>query len=155
MSDELDVLMAAAAEAGEDIGDEELDIDLSEAVDISPFAAKGVNIEVVKAVAKLSSAGNKYIKMQIRVFEGDFEKRVIFDNVNLKGAGAGFGRQTLDALGAGIDWAAPKVKASKLIGLKATVDCVIESQEGYNDKTVVKNWRPYKSADTAAAAEVK
>jgi ribosomal protein S28E/S33 len=155
MSDELDALMERAAAEGEDIGDDELEIDLSEAVDVSPFAAKGVPVEVVKSLVKTSAAGNKYIKLQLRVFEGEYTKRVIFENVNLKGTGAGFGRQTLDALGAGIDWDAPRVKPQALVGLKGLVDTVVTSQEGYSDKTECKNWRPYASAAAEDAASLK
>lgn len=155
MSEELDALMERAATEGEEVGDDELDIDLSEAVDISPFASKGVPVEVVKVLVKTSAAGNKYIKLQLRVFEGEYEKRVIFENVNLKGTGAGFGRQTLDALGADINWDAPRIKPQSLVGLKATIDTVVTSQEGYSDKTEAKNWRSFVSAATEAAASLK
>jgi hypothetical protein len=155
VSEELEALMNKAAQEGDDIGEDELEIDLSEAVDLSPFASKGTPVEVVKTLVKTSAAGNKYIKLQLRVFEGEHEGRVIFENVNLKGTGAGFGRQTLDALGAGIDWDAPRVKPQSLVGLKASIDTVVTSQEGYSDKTEAKNWKPYVSAAAEEAASLK
>jgi hypothetical protein len=148
----LDELTRQAAEEGADIGDEELEIDLSDAVDLSPFAGKDVPVEVVKAVKtpSKSTPGNTYIKLHLRVFEGEFKGRYIFDNVNLKGKGAGFARSSLDALGAGIDWDAPRIRPSKLVGLRALVKTAIDVQEDYADKTVVKGWKPYRS-DSASA----
>jgi hypothetical protein len=143
---ELDALMAAAAEEGDAVGeddDDELDIDLSEAEDFSPFKAK-VPVEIVGTKVKVANdSKNKYIELKLRVFEGDYEGRILWRNLPLKGKGSGFTRDILTAFGAGIDWDAPKIVPSALLGLQAYTQAAPDKREEYKHKVVTGTFSAY------------
>lgn len=155
MSDDLDELMRQAAEDGADIGDDELEIDLSEAETFEPFTAK-VPVEIIAVQLKTGKeSGKPYLELKLRVFEGEFAKRILWTNVNLTGKGAGIGYDTLAAFGYSLDREKPKVKRSALIGLKAVASCAPDKREEYSHKVVVGKITTYTSADEEDAADLK
>ena len=161
MSEELDALMAKAAEEGEDIGDDEVEIDLSEAETFEPFTAK-VPVEIVaRALKHGKDSGKPYLELKVRVFEGEFEKRVLWTNINLTGKGAGFGFDKLAAFGAkdkdgnAVSRDNPKVSLKGLLGLRAFAECAPDERAEYAHKVVVGKITPYVSAAEAEAENLK
>lgn len=137
-SEELDDLLGqAAAEGAEDGDDDEVDIDLSESVSYEAFTAK-VPVEIVKATKLVGKdSGKPYVKLQLRIFEGEYEGRVVFTNLNLTGKGAGFGADKLKAFGYVIDPDRPKLRLKALLGLKAIASCAPDKREQYSDNVEV------------------
>jgi hypothetical protein len=134
---------------------DELEIDLSEAETYEPFEAK-VPVEIVAAATKFGKESKKpYLELKLRVFEGEFEKRVLWTNINLTGKGAGFGVEKLAAFGYAIDKDKPRVKPSALVGLKATAACAPDEREEYAHKVVVGKITRYVSEAEASADELK
>lgn len=155
MSDAFDKMMEEAVDEGDDIGSDVVDIDLSEAMTFEPFTAK-VPVEIVTAALKHSQeAGNPYIEMKLRVFEGEHEGRILFTNLNLKGKGAGFAMDKLAAFRYEVDPEKPQLAMSKLIGLRATASCAPDTREEYSHKVVVGKITRYVAEQEAAEAEVK
>jgi hypothetical protein len=155
VSDDLDELMRQAAEEGEAIGDDEVEIDLSEAATFEPFTAD-VPVEIVGRALKYGKESKApYLELKLRIFEGEHVKRILWTNINLTGAGAGFGVEKLAAFGYSLDKDKPKVKLSALDGLKALASCAPDSREEYKHKVVVGKIKPYVSEAEAQAADLK
>lgn len=141
-NDEFDDLVAAV-----DADADELEIDLSEAKDFAPINGKR-QVEVVgtkRGVAK--DSGHPYIEAKFKVVEDEDRNRIVFKTLMLKGAGAGITKTFLNALGAGIDWDAPKISPAALVGLRGTAVLAADTREGYEHKTVVKNMLPAADAE--------
>lgn len=159
MSDELEALMAAAAEQGEEIGDDEVEIDLSEAVTFEPFEAK-VPVEIVAAVVK-QGPKSRYIETKVRVFEGEYEGRVLWVNLTLTGKGASFGFEYLGAFGAKskdgelVTKDNPRISLKQLQGLRAFAACAPDPREEYKHKVVIGKITPYVSAAAEEAESLK
>lgn len=160
-NEELDALMAAAAEAGEELGDDEVEIDLSEAVTFEPFEAR-VPIEITAAAKKHGKESKKpYLELKVRVFEGEFEGRVLWTNINLTGKGAGFGFDKLEAFGAKskdgkpVSRENPRIFLGGLKGLRASADCAPDEREEYKKKVVVGKIVAYVSEAEAEADNLK
>jgi hypothetical protein len=158
----LDELIAQSVEEGAELADDEVEIDLSEAVSYKPFTDR-VAVEVVKAELKHGKTSkNPYIKLQLKVIEGEHAKRVLFTNVTLTGTGASFGFETLESLGAKskdgelITEKNRRVWPPGLVGLKAIASVLPDERPEYNTQTVVKGaLKPYVSADDEDAADLK
>lgn len=158
---ELAELLAQAQVEGEDIGDDEVEIDLSEAATFEAFTDR-VPVEVTAAALKHGKESKApYIEFKLRVIEGEYEGRVLWTNVNLTGKGAGFGFDKLSVLGAKskdgtlISKENRRIALSNLKGLRASVDVAPDEREEYKHKVVVGKFHPYVSPDAAAAEEVK
>ena len=162
---ELDALMRQHAEEGAEIGDDEVDIDLSEAETYEPFTAT-VPVEITTAALKVAGQnakvpGSKYLELKLRVFEGEYEKRVAWTNVSLTGKGAGFGIDKLEAFGAESKSGDPinkdnvKVYLPGLRGLRALAACAPDPREEYKHKLVVGKISRYVSEGEAEAENLK
>ena len=145
--------MVAAAEEGEAIGDDEVEIDLSEAVSFEAITAD-VPVEIVAAELKKGPKA-RYIELKLRVFEGEHEKRLFWTNATVSGKGAGIGFDELNAFGADIDRKAPKVSCKALIGLRAVASVAPDKREEYAHKTVVGRIKRYVSEADKEAANLK
>lgn len=156
MSDEFDKMLEEAGEEGFDAADDLIDIDLSEAMTFEPFTAK-VPVEIVTAILKRAQEPphNPYIELKVRVFEGEFEGRILFTNLNLKGKGAGIAMDKLRAFGYSVDPEKPQLSPAKLIGLRANAACAPDDREEYSHKVVVGKITKYVAEQKAAEAEVK
>jgi len=159
---ELDALMRQAAEEGEDVGDDEVDIDLSEAATFEPFTDKNVPIEITTASRKVGKdSGAPYLELKVRVFEGEHAKRVLWTNINLTGKGAGFGIDKLAAFGATSKDGTPisskntKLYLPGLVGLKALAECAPDEREEYKTKVVIGKIKPYGDADEDEVENLK
>lgn len=158
---ELQELLAQAQAEGEDIGDDEVEIDLSEAATFEAFTDR-VPVEVTAAALKHGKDSKApYIEFKLRVFEGEYEGRILWTNVNLTGKGAGFGFDKLSILGARskdgtlITKENRRISLAGLKGLRASVDVAPDEREKYKHKVVVGKFHPYVSPDAEAAEEVK
>jgi len=137
------------SDAGYEVADDEVDIDLSEAVSFEPFTGT-VPAEVVKATLTHGQASKKpYIELRLQVTEGEFEKRMLFYNINLTGKGAGFAGEALRILGYPIDPKRPKVSPKRLVGAKCNAVCAPDEREEFAHKVVVKRLKPLTAADTS------
>lgn len=161
MSDAMDEMLADAADAGADLADDEVEIDLSEAETYEPFTAK-VPVEIVSATLEHGNDSKlPYLNLKLRVCEGEHEGRVMFTNVMLKGKGAGIGYDKLGAFGAtSADGVAvsrdnPKISLTRLEGLRAVADCAPDTRDGYTHKVVVGRISKYVSADAVEAEALK
>jgi hypothetical protein len=152
---ELNAMLADSAEEGADLADDEVEIDLSEAESFEPFTAT-VPVEVVAAVLKHGKTSKKpYVELKLRVFEGDYEKRILWTNINLTGKGAGFATDKLRALGLDFDPKHPRIKLKGLVGRRCNVACAPDEREEYSHKVVVGKFTRYVSAAEESAADLK
>lgn len=159
----LDPALLQAAADGEDFGDD-VDIDLSEAINFDPFEADDLPFEVIAAEKKIGKTSKApYIELTVKAFDHEeFAGRQLYTNVNLTGKGAGIGFDTLEALGA-TDKAGnlvtrdnPKVNPGRLVGLKGLAKVRIKPAEGeYKAKAEIKRVRPYVSDAVAEASDLK
>lgn len=156
MSSELDEMLAEAAANGEEIGDDYLEIDLSEAATFEPFEAK-VPVEIIGVESKRGKEAphTPFLELKLRVFEGEYEGRTLFESVMLAGKGAGFGRDKLAAFDYMVDPEKPRVSPKALKGRRAFAECAPDTREEYKHKVVVGKLTKYVSADEEAATEVK
>jgi len=161
IEDELNELLDQAQAEGEDIGDDEVEIDLSEAVNFDPFTAR-VSVEVTAAALRHGNDSKApYIEFKMRVFEGEYEGRCLWTNVSLTGKGAGFGFDKLSALGAKskdgtlISREHRRISISGLKGLRAAVDVAPDKRKEYKHKAEVGKFHKYVSPDAAAAEDIK
>jgi hypothetical protein len=162
VDNELQELLEQAQADGEDIGDDEVEIDLSEAATFEAFTAPKVPVEITAAALKHGKDSKKpYIEFKMRVIEGEYEGRILWTNVNLTGKGAGFGFDKLTVLGAKskdgqlITKENRRVSLAGLKGLRASVDVAPDKREEYKHKVVVGKFHPYVSPDAAAAGDIK
>jgi hypothetical protein len=160
VDEELNELIAASGE-GSELADDEVEIDLSEAATFEPFTAR-VPVEVTGAALKHGKASTKpYIELKLRVFEGEYAKRVLWTNINLTGLGAGFGFDKLSLLGATskdgqlITSKNRRISLGKLVGLRCLVDCAPDEREEYAHKVVVGKFYKYVSAAESEAENLK
>lgn len=155
MSEALDEMMARAAEEGAELTDDEVEIDLSEAVNFDPFSDT-VPVEIAVAALKHGKESKKpYIELKLRVFEGEYEGRILWTNLNLTGKGAGFSRDKLAAFGHPIDEDNPKVSPKKLVGAQGMAVCAPDTREGYEHKVLVSSIKKYVTAAEAEAENLK
>lgn len=143
-TDEVDALMAQAQQGEDDAEDMDEEFDLSElrdaeeASDFEPFAAD-VTIECVKVESKKSErTGDRYLRFEWVVTEGDHEKAHIWDTVMLQGKGVGMGKRKLNSMGADLT----ALKRSDLVGIIVTARTKIKRDKTgeYDDRTEIKKY---------------
>ena len=154
---ELDDLMARAAEAGEEaVDDLDAEIDLSELdqaeeqEEWAPFAAKRVPVEITEITLKKGeNSGDAYLNLRLDVFEGPYDKRVLFDIVMLQGKGVGMGKKKLRQLG--VD-TSQTFRRTQLINTRHFITTKIKkATDEYDAKTVVRSYDGPASAAAEAA----
>lgn len=143
MSDELEALMNAAPSAGTEGEQPDLDpnelveIDLSDAKSYEPLVGT-FPMEVKAAENKVTKKGERAIKLTLVVIDGEDRAGAhAWKWIMLQGAGTGRTRKILDALGAGVDWAAPKISSAALVGLRGNVLCKQDPRPDFDDQTEV------------------
>lgn len=160
VDEELQKLIDSSGE-GAELADDEVEIDLSEAATFEPFTAR-VPVEITGAALKHGKDSKApYIELKLRVFEGEYAKRVLWTNINLTGLGAGFGFDKLSILGATskdgqlITSKNRRISLGNLIGLRCSVDAAPDKREEYSHKVEVGKFYKYVSAAESEAENLK
>lgn len=148
-NEEMDDLVAAV-----DADADELEIDLSEAKEFSVIEGKR-RVEVIDTKRGVSKEKKEpFIELKMKVIDDEDTNRVVFKMLMLKGGGAGITKRYLTALGAGIDWDAPRISPAALVGLKGIATLGPDPREEYKHKTVVKDISPDEDPDAVASDEL-
>jgi len=151
--EELDALLQAGYEAGEDEDNWDLDEDdlaaldaAEEAGDYDAFKAD-VTILCTK-VEKLSGkdSGDPYLKLTWVVQDGPHEKAHIWDLIMLRGKGLGFAKKKLNQLGLSVQGLSRKSLEGLLVTAKTKVQ---KGKDDYDDKTVIQKYTGIVGAVTA------
>lgn len=156
MSDnpELDTMLDRAA-AEQELDDDEVEIDLSDAgddADFEPFSGPRL-VRITKAAFKLAkSSGAPMIDCAAVVIDKQNRNRKLWFNLMLTGKGVYLAKQAYNAAGIEVDWTAvkPKIRPKALINAEIVANCVAKAAEGgYKAKTDVNSF----TAATSTATE--
>lgn len=141
---ELDAVLNAGYEAGEEEDNWDLDEDdlaaldaAEEAGDYDAFKAD-VNLTCTK-VEKLTGndSGDPYLKLTWVVEDGPHEKAHIWDLIMLRGKGLGFAKKKLNQLGLSVQG----LNRKTFDGLRVTAKTKVQKGKGdYDDKTVIAKY---------------
>ena len=111
-------------------------IDFSSVPDsAAPVAAGTYNCTIVHAAPALSKAGNLMIKIRWRIDDdGEYNRRLIFDNLVFSPNALWRIRQVLEALGYAKDFNG-EIRPESLLGESATLKITIQAGNGVNPET--------------------
>lgn len=138
-NEELDDLLAAQAAAQEEMDEDDVELDLSEAGSYAPFEGKHPAV-ITKIEFTRAKSGSKapMLKTEVTVTDGEHKGRKSWPNLMLTGRGTWKTKQVIEALGLEIDLDAHPVqlgKVARLKGIPFLGEFEISKQTGYKDKT--------------------
>ncbi len=121
---------------------------------VSPVPPGEYPVMVEKVEAKPTSTGGTRIVFTLRITEGDFQRRVIWADMNVvnkSSVAQEIGRRALASLLAAVDMVGERDLA-KTIGSEMIVGVKIKKSEGYDDRNEVVAYKPLSAQASKASA---
>lgn len=108
-------------------------IDLSDVKGLDPIPAGKYVATITEAKTAVSKAGNEMIQMRWHIEEGEYEGRIVFDNMVFSSNAMWRVKQTLIGLGFPKDYTG-NVEPDDLIGLSANIVVTIEQSNQLDEE---------------------